>query len=82
MIIGVLDDVGREGEEDSEEEGGVEGVFRTHRFIWEVEQRVFAKRRSALIHKGTPFRSIYLCVLNSILLLFHPSGVAERSICR
>ena len=67
MLIGVLDDVSLEGDEDLKEGGGV--FLRIHHVIVEVGDK-FCKQRSALIYTGGPFQSIYLCVLY-LLLLFH-----------
>ena len=75
MLIGVLDDVSWEVEEDLEEGGGF--VLRIHNVIWEVGNK-FCKRRSALVYKGVPFQSIYLCVID-ILLLFHLLVLSNQS---
>ena len=68
-LIGFLDGVGWEGEEDLEEEGGG-GVLRRHHVIWEVGDK-FHGRLRALIHTGGPFQSVNLFVFDLLLLLFH-----------
>ena len=78
MMIGVLDYFGWEGEEDLEEGGG--GVFRSHHVIWEVGEK-FRERRRAHINRGGPFQSIYLCVLD-LLLLFHLPVLRNQSSLR
>ena len=78
ILIGVLDDFGWEGKEDLEDRGG--GVFRSHHVIWEVG-KIFHERRRAQIHTGSPFQSIYLCVLD-LLLLFHLPVLSNQSALR
>ena len=76
ILIGVLDDFFWEGEEDLEEQGGGE-VLRSHHVIWEVGNKFWEQIR-ALIHMSDPFQSIYLCVLD-LLLLFHLPVLRNQS---
>ena len=75
MLIGVLDDVSLDGEEDLEKGGGV--VLRIHHVIREVGDK-FCERRSTLIHTDRPFQRIYLCVID-LLLLFHFPVLSNQS---
>ena len=59
------------------EEEGVVGVLKSHFVIWEVGNN-FRERLSALIQTGGPFQSIYLFVLD-ILLLFHIPLLSNKS---
>ena len=74
MLIGVLDDVSWEGEEDLEEGGRV--VLRSYHVIWEVGDKFF-EWRSPLIYMGGTFQSIYLCVLD-LLLLFNLTVLSNK----
>ena len=69
MLIGFLDDVSWEVEEDLEELGGF--FLRSHHVIWEVGGN-FHERGSALIYTSSPFQIIYLCVLGFLPLFFLP----------
>ena len=78
ILIGVLDFVSWEGDEDLDEGGGV--FLRSHHAIWEVGNK-FCERRRTLIYTGVPFQSIYLCVLD-LLLLFHLLVLSNQSALR
>ena len=81
MLIGFLDDIGWELEEDLEEGGG--GVLRSHNFIREFGGRLtkFREQLSALIHMGIPFQSIHLYNFD-LILLFHLTVLRNRSATR